>query len=150
MRPQSCKSKGRRFQQKVARSILDAFGHLEDDDVVSTSMGANGEDVRLSPKARTALPLSLECKCVEKLNIWSCVTQAAANAPPDTTPCVVFSRNRSPTYAVLPWNTLLSLYVQIGQGGSVPPRLQELLAQLVEFVPSKSPEEMTVKEEAQA
>lgn len=135
MRPQSCKSKGRRFQQKVAQSIREAFEHLGEDDVVSTSMGANGEDVRLSPLARASVPLSLECKCVEKLNIWSCIAQAEANAPPETTPCVVFSRNRSRAYAVVPWEVLLSLFVRLQQGGAVPPRLQDLLRQIAEFAP---------------
>lgn len=48
MKPQSCKSNGRRFQQRVARDILAAVPHLGEDDVVSTSMGAPGKDVRLS------------------------------------------------------------------------------------------------------
>ena len=113
MKPASCKNKGRRFQQRIARSILEAFPHLEEDDVVSTSMGAGGEDVRLSAAARRALPVSIECKCVEKLNVWSCLEQATRNAPGANTPCLVFSRNRSPTYAVVPWETLLDLYRRV-------------------------------------
>lgn len=35
---------------------------LEPDDVKSTSMGASGEDVQLSPKARATIPISVECK----------------------------------------------------------------------------------------
>jgi hypothetical protein len=137
MRPQSCKSKGRRFQQRIAKSILDAFPHLASDDVVSTSMGANGEDVRLSPLARTSLPLSLECKCVEKLNVWACVEQATSNAPSGATPCLVFSRNRAPAYAVVPWEVLLALYAERdAAGSSLPPRLADLLRQLVEFAPA--------------
>ena len=62
MRPQSCKSKGRRFQQRVARSILEAFPHLTDDDVHSTSMGASGEYAKLSAAARAALPLLANTK----------------------------------------------------------------------------------------
>jgi hypothetical protein len=144
MRPQSCKSKGRRFQQKIARSILEAFPHLAPDDVASTSMGCNGEDVRLSPLAREAVPLSLECKCVEKLNVWSCLEQAQANTPSNATPCLVFSRNRSPSYAVVPWEHLLSLYqslyLSLSRGGGLPPRLQSLLAQLAEFAPPREEE----------
>ena len=98
LRPQSAKSKGRRFQQKVAASILESFPELEPDDCFSTSMGAPGEDVRLSPRARSLLPLSLECKCVEKINVWECLKQAEPNTPAGATSCLVFSRNRSPTY----------------------------------------------------
>lgn len=136
MRPQSCKSKGRRFQQRIVKTILDAFPHLAPDDVVSTSMGANGEDVRLSPLARGSLPLSLECKCVEKLNVWTCVEQASSNAPEGSTPCLVFSRNRSPAYAVVPWEVLLGLYAdRASPREELPPRLGDLLRQIAEFAP---------------
>ena len=111
MKPQSCKSKGRKLQQRVAASILDAFPHLVEDDVFSTSMGAPGEDVRMSPLARSALPLSIECKCVERLNVWAALEQARANTPgKNIETCLIFSKNRSPTYAVVPWPALLELY----------------------------------------
>ena len=136
MRPQSCKSKGRRLQQRVARSILDAFPHLGEDDCVSTSMGAPGEDVRLSPLARASLPLSLECKCQERLNVWAALEQAKANCPSDATPCVVFTRNRAPTYAVVPWEALLALYQRRGDAEAIPPRLAALLAEIATYVPA--------------
>lgn len=136
MKPQSCKSKGRRLQQRIAASIVQAFPHLQPDDVVSTSMGAGGEDVRLSPTAREAIPVSIECKCQEKLNVWSCLEQARTNAPPGSTPCLVFSRNRSPTYAVLPWEVLLDLYrsVYINGEEGVPTQLSSALLALGPFV----------------
>lgn len=130
MKPQSCKSKGRRFQQRIAQSILEAFPHLSPDDVVSTSMGANGEDIRLSELARASVPLSLECKCVEKLNVWSCLEQAESNARPGAPACLVFSKNRSPTYAVLPWPVLLKLLQGGGQRPALPPRLRLVLRHL--------------------
>ena len=134
MRPQSCKSKGRRFQQKIAKSILDAFPHLTEDDVHSTSMGAPGEDIKLSAAARRALPLSLECKCVERLNVWQCIEQAQSNTPKGATPCLVFSRNRSPSYAVVPWSTLLGLFEILDKGSEgIPERLKQLLKDLREF-----------------
>lgn len=136
MRPQSCKSKGRRLQQKVAGSILETFPHLAPDDVVSTSMGAPGEDVRMSPLARQSLPISIECKCVEKINIWSCLQQCEANTPEGVTSCLVFSRNRSPTYAVVPWDALLDLYRRVAtDGGELPPRLVALLHEASTFLP---------------
>ena len=92
----------------------------------STPMGAPGEDVRLSPLARSFLPLSLECKCVERLNVWSCLEQAATNAPNGTTPCLVFSKNRSPTYAVVPWELLLGLYGSVGSSSSFAPSAKAL------------------------
>lgn len=136
MRPQSCKSKGRRFQQKIARTILDSFEHLTEDDVHSTSMGAPGEDIKLSAAARRCLPLSLECKCVERLNVWQCLEQSQSNCPDGATPCLVFSRNRSPAYAVLPWETLLDLFQRIHgnhTAESLPPRLIELIQEIGKY-----------------
>ena len=72
LRPQSAKSKGRRLQQKIAASIIEAFPHLNEDDCFSTSMGAQGEDIRMSPLARKSVPLSIECKCQEKIGRASC------------------------------------------------------------------------------
>lgn len=142
MRPQSCKSKGRRLQQRVAASIREAFPHLTEDDVYSTPMGAPGEDVRLSSAARAAVPLSIECKCVEKLNVWACLEQCEKNAA-RATPCLIFSRNRAGTYAVVPWDALLALLRRVGAEGertpSLPPRLGMLLRELATYAPSSSP-----------
>lgn len=134
MRPQSAKSKGRRLQQRVAASILEAFPHLSTDDVVSTSMGAGGEDVRMSARARQCVPLSIECKCHERLNIWAAVEQATRNAPQGSDPCVVFSRNRSGTYVAMPWDVLLALLQRI-ERGAMPPRLVEWLKEASGFIP---------------
>jgi len=58
----SSKAKGRLGQQEVRDAILKAFPHLEPDDVRSTAMGQNGEDIQLSPLARKSLPISAEVK----------------------------------------------------------------------------------------
>ena len=137
MKPQSAKSKGRRLQQKVAASILHAFPHLQEDDCFSTSMGANGEDVRMSPLARESVPPSIECKCQEKLNVWSCLEQANSNCPKDATPCLVFSRNRANTYAVVPWDFLLKLLVETKTNARehMDPALQRTIRELIRFLP---------------
>jgi hypothetical protein len=142
LKPQSAKSKGRRLQQRVARDIRAAFPHLQEDDVVSTSMGANGEDVRLSPLARTSLPLSLECKCQERsINVWACLEQARSNCPDGAAPCVVFSRNRADTYAVVPWRLLLDLHRRVALGdGALPLRLAALLREVAAWAPDASEE----------
>ena len=109
---QSAKGKGRRLQQAVVRDILAAFPHcLAADDVRSTSMGAGGEDVQLSPAARQCMPYSIECKNTERLALWDALQQCEANAPPGATPLVVFKRNHSRVYAVVPWEHFLSLCV---------------------------------------
>lgn len=104
----SAKGKGRRLQQKVRDLILENFKDLEEDDVRSTSMGAGGEDVLLSPKARKHFPFSIECKNQEKLNIWQSLKQAESNSGKHT-PLLIFKRNHSKTYACLDVKDLMKL-----------------------------------------
>ena len=132
MKPQSCKAKGRRLQQKIVADIVEAFPHLQPDDVLSTSMGCGGEDIRMSPLARNSLPLSIEAKNQEKLNIWDAYSQASKNCSEELTPCVVFKKNHTEMFAMLPWKTLLNIYVQLGEkgNGTTPKRALELLEEL--------------------
>ena len=58
----SAKGKSRRLPQWVRDCILAAYPKLDVSDVISTSMGAGGEDVRLSKAARDVFPYSVECK----------------------------------------------------------------------------------------
>ena len=62
----SAKNKGRKLQQWTRDRILELVPTLEPDDVKSTSMGAGGEDVQLSPAARKSVPLTIECKTLLK------------------------------------------------------------------------------------
>ena len=59
MKPQSAKAKGRNLQKWVRDLLLENFPTLEADDVRSTSMGAGGEDVQLSPAARKLFKFSV-------------------------------------------------------------------------------------------
>lgn len=58
----SAKAKGRKGQQEIRDAILKTFPHLDPDDVRSTAMGQQGEDIQLSPLARKSLPISIEVK----------------------------------------------------------------------------------------
>ena len=104
----SAKQKGRLLQQKVRDLILENFKDLEEDDVRSTSMGASGEDVLLSPKARKHFPFSIECKNQQKISIWASLKQATENAGKHT-PLLIFKRNRSKIYACLELKDLMKL-----------------------------------------
>ena len=100
MKPQSAKGKGRRLQQWVRDIILEKFSGLEPDDVRSTSMGAGGEDVQLSPAARKHFPYSVECKNTEALNVWKAYEQAQANCG-DYEPILVMKKNRKKPLIVI-------------------------------------------------
>ncbi len=110
MKSQSAKAKGRRFQQWVRDRLLEAAIWLEEDDIRSTSMGASGEDLLLSPAARRVYPIAVECKNQESMSIWKSMQQAEANAG-DNTPVLFFKRNRSPEYACVPASFLIELMV---------------------------------------
>ena len=81
---------------------------LEEDDVRSTSMGASGEDILLSPAARKIYPFSIECKNVEKLNIWKAIEQARENGNGHT-PMIAFKRNGVNPYVAIPFETFIKL-----------------------------------------
>lgn len=118
VRPQSAKAKGRRLQQELRDAILAAFPELEPDDVRSTSMGAGGADILLSPAARKRFPFYVEAKNRETLNIWQALEQAAegnmlamvrGGGGSVTAPLVVFRRNSTKAYAALSFDLLLDL-----------------------------------------
>ena len=101
MKPSSAKAKGRKLQQDVVRIILSVCPSLEPDDVTSRSMGAGGEDVLLSPAARSLLPLSIECKSRASYAFYKDYDQACINAPKGTEPILVAKANhRKPVVIV--------------------------------------------------
>ena len=108
MKTSRCKQKGRILQQMIRDLILENFQDLEEDDVRSTSMGASGEDVLLSPKARKYFPFSVEAKNQESISIWKALKQATDNAGKHT-PLLIFKRNRSKIYACLELKDLMKL-----------------------------------------
>ena len=109
MRPSSAKQKGRLFQQWVRDLLIKvAGGSLEPDDIRSTSMGAGGEDIQLSPAARKMYPYSIECKAVERLNIWDAIKQAKDNSR-GFIPLVFFRKNRHEAWVAMPADKFMEL-----------------------------------------
>jgi hypothetical protein len=76
MKPQSAKAKGRNLQKWVVEQLQKRFPQLRPGDLVSTSMGAGGEDVKLSPAARDAIPYQFECKSLAKVAVYNYYEQA--------------------------------------------------------------------------
>lgn len=101
MLPSSAKAKGRKLQQWVRDRILHYNPSLESDDVKSTSMGAGGEDVQLSPAARKQYPVSIECKSRASFAFYKDYDQAVTNAPDKAEPVLVAKANhRDPVVIV--------------------------------------------------
>lgn len=112
MRPQSAKAKGRRLQQWVRDQLIE---HLEvhPEDIESRSMGAGGEDLIMARAAREKFPHSIECKNVEKLNVWDAYEQAAANCG-DYEPLVVMKKNGKKPLVVVDAEYFIRMYRQGG------------------------------------
>jgi hypothetical protein len=96
------------------------FPELEDDDIKVTSSGATGEDLQLSPKARSLFNFTTEIKNQEKINIWDAIRQAKEHRldRPSSWPLVVFKRNNSSLMACLDLHTLISLVAKREPGSS--------------------------------
>ncbi len=79
--------------------ILQVFPELEADDVRSTAMGQNGEDIQLSPKARQFLPFQIECKNKKEVAVINWLKQAKTHG--NHTPIVVAKQNHSEPVVVI-------------------------------------------------
>jgi hypothetical protein len=107
--PSSKKSKGRAFQQKLRRDIIEHL-HVDENDILSNHMGQSGCDIRLSVTARKIFPFGIEAKKQETTSIWKWLEQCTNNAEKENLkPLLIFSRNRSETYAVIKWEDLIDL-----------------------------------------
>ena len=96
---QSAKGKGRRFQQWV-RDMLIEHRNVHPEDIESRSMGAGGEDIIMARDARKKFPFSIECKNVEKLNVYEAYAQAEANSG-DHEPKLFMKKNRKKPLVVV-------------------------------------------------
>ena len=107
MKTQSAKAKGRNLQKWVVQKLIETFD-IHPEDIKSCSMGAGGEDVVMARAAREKFPFSVECKNVEKLNVWEAYEQAKANAK-DYEPIVVMKKNHKKPLVVIDAEYFISL-----------------------------------------
>jgi hypothetical protein len=108
MNPSSAKAKGRRLQQWVRDKLIEMLD-VHPEDIESRSMGAGGEDLIMARSARLKFPHSIECKNVEKLNIWDAYEQASANCG-DYQPIVVMKKNGKKPLVVVDAEYYISLF----------------------------------------
>lgn len=83
MKTSSAKAKGRKLQQHICKLAKSIF-HLEDGDIESRPMGSGGVDLMMSPRARSVLPVSIECKNQKVFPSLAALKQSEANKFPDT------------------------------------------------------------------
>ena len=114
MKTSSAKQKGRKLQQTLRDKLLETFPELEKDDVKSTSMGAQGEDVQLSPAARKLIPCQFECKSRASIAVYKMYEQAATHGK--DIPVLVIKENRKEPLVVLSLDDFLKImrvYAQV-------------------------------------
>lgn len=97
---QSSKAKGRVAVQQV-RDLVAAIFNVSSEEMVVKAGAMPGEDLYLSPGLRQRLPLSIEVKNVEALNIWAALAQAQENVVPGTVPVVFFKRAKTELFAAV-------------------------------------------------
>ena len=107
MKTQSAKAKGRQIQQWVRTQLIEQLD-VQPEDIESRSMGAGGEDLIMARAARQKFPFSIECKNVEKLNVWEAYEQAKANCN-DYEPLVVMKKNQKKPLVVIDADYFISL-----------------------------------------
>ena len=112
MKTQSAKAKGRRLQQWFRDLLIEKL-NIHTEDIESRSMGAGGEDLIMSRSARHHFPYSIECKNVEKLNVWEAYKQAKENSK-DYEPIVVMKKNRKQPLVVIDAEYFISLCSKLG------------------------------------
>ena len=111
MKTQSAKAKGRNLQKWVVTKLVETFD-IHPEDIKSCSMGAGGEDVVMARAAREKFPFSVECKNVQKLNVWDAYEQAQANSN-GYEPIVVMKKNHKKPLVVIDAEHFIELYSKI-------------------------------------
>ena len=82
---------------------------MHPEDVKTAVMGESGEDIKMARAAREKFPMSIECKNVEKLNVWEAYEQASANCG-DYEPIVVMKKNRKKPLVVVDAEYFIKLF----------------------------------------
>jgi len=108
----SAKSKGRTFQQFIAKKISEITGipTQKDGDIESRPMSQAGVDVILRGKALELFPFSVECCSSQNWGIHKKIEQAKANQMKGTTWLCFFKRNREKPIAALDAEVFFKIY----------------------------------------
>lgn len=104
------KAKGRDLQNNIRDRFRKIFKvQLEDDDIKSCLMGDSGTDIKFSPAAKRLIPFDIEAKNQKQVSIVPAMQQAEKNSTEGRIPLLLFKQNRTPIYAVIEFDKLLTL-----------------------------------------
>lgn len=109
MNTRSAKNKGARLQNFVRDLLRHLHPTLEHGDIESRTMGNSGTDIILSPSAKKLIPFDVECKNVEKFNVYKAIEQSEKNTDANRTPLLVHTKNDTDIYVTIKLSTFLQL-----------------------------------------
>ena len=93
------KQKSRKLQKWVRDKILSLHPTFRAEDAKSTSMGAGGADVTLSPFITDVLPIQIECKSYARMALYGWYNQCKTHG--DKQPVVFVKQNNSKPLAIV-------------------------------------------------
>lgn len=112
MNTRSAKNKGNRLQNHVA-DLLGEYLGITIGDIKKTTAGVNGPDVEVADAILDHFPFSVECKNVEKVNVWAAYEQAVVNCKGPRIPLAVIKRNRSKCLAIIEITDFLNILAMV-------------------------------------
>jgi len=113
MLTKSKKAKGRKLQNKVKEDlqVIAAKMGKNPKSITSAIMGERGVDVKIHPELQELFPFSIECKCVETINIikefWEHYEKYKDNT--DVIKLLIHSKNRTEPTVTLKWEDFIHL-----------------------------------------
>ena len=110
----SRKAKGRKFQQWVCKKIADIFDIIYDqsDDqclIHSREMGQSGTDVIIRGELYNKFKYDIECKAVERFNLYEAIEQAKNNTEPNRNWLVVHKKKYNNPIVIMDFETFENL-----------------------------------------
>ena len=91
------RTKGANYERKIAKRLSDFYKIELRRTPLSGGMDWKGDILPVFGE----IPYHIECKKVEKLNIWKALEQAEKDCPEDKIPIVIFTRNRTEDYVAI-------------------------------------------------
>lgn len=97
------RDKGARYERHIAQ-VLREHGY-EAERGCQHSGGKDSPDVKHNMQG-----VHIECKAVERLNIWQALEQSKRDAGENEIPVVMFKKNRTKDYVALPLEDFIEIY----------------------------------------
>ena len=106
------RQKGKRGERECAAELAELFG-------VTARRGVQYQGGPESPDVvLEGVPIHVECKRVERLDLYAAITQANADASSDAVPIVWHRRNNQPSVVIVETSRLLDLCQAIVAGAA--------------------------------